>query len=128
MALEAISVASSITALLHTGSAAISFITLMKESSTTMRKTAAELKEWNILFRRLQGLINKLDTSDQMGDRREMVKLEDLVVTLTECLAAYNELASIIFRIESADNSDRSLRLQALQHSFGLASKDREIS
>lgn len=73
MALEALSVASSITALLQARSAIINFISLMTESSETLQKTVAEMREWDMIFHRLQNLVEKLDNSDYMSDRRGMV-------------------------------------------------------
>jgi hypothetical protein len=135
MALEGLSVASSITALLQAGSAIANFISLMAQHSKTMQKILLEIQELNIFFRQFQRLIEKLDDSDEMSDRREMLYADDLLVPLAACLTTYDGLADILDRIGCAEDRDGTIvtttttsRLQILKRSVGLAFRDKEIN
>jgi hypothetical protein len=128
MALEGISVASSITALLQAGSAIINFISLMQEASDTIRKTLTEIREWDIIFNRLQKLIEKLDNSDEMNDRKEMVYADHFLRTLIECLESYDKLTKILDRVGEIHDDYGKSRLKALTGSASLAYKDTGIS
>jgi hypothetical protein len=128
MALEGISVASSITALLQAGSAILNFISLMQEASDTIRKTLTEIREWDIIFNRLQKLIEKLDNSDEINDRKEMVYADHFLRTLVECLESYDKLTKILDRVGEIHDDYGKSRLKALTGSASLAYKDTEIS
>ena len=101
--MEGISVASSITGLLHGAGKVIDFLCAMVDAPSTARDVLAEVKALQAIFRQLDGFISA--PSQQSTARKSRIQLHGLVVTLTDCVATFSELEFELKKLGAADST-----------------------
>jgi hypothetical protein len=101
--MDGLSVAASVTALLQVAEKVVKFVLAIKDATSIMQDVAAEVAAFQVIFHNFQLFI--LDFPNRSEERKEMINIDQLVITLAGCVSRFTELERILGSLETDSNA-----------------------
>jgi hypothetical protein len=101
--MDVLSVAASVTALVQVAEKVVKFVLAIKDAPSIMHDIVDEVVAIQVIFHSLQQFILDLPNGSEEG--KEMITIDQLVITLTGCVSRFTELEGILGSLETDSNS-----------------------